>query len=121
MTIMHIAKLCHAANRAYCETIGDLTQKPWDHAPTWQQVSALNGVTGVLNGSVASPEESHEQWCKEKSTAGWVWGPFKSEHAQPPTHPCLVPYSELPELQRIKDALFFYIVETCKPFVSSPA
>lgn len=48
----------------------------------------------------------HESWMRDKLAAGWVYGPEKRPDATPPTHPCLVPYAELPEAQRAKDAIF---------------
>ena len=28
-----IAQICHAANRAYCQLLGDNSQLPWSEAP----------------------------------------------------------------------------------------
>jgi hypothetical protein len=33
MTTTDIAKVCHETNRAYCETLGDNSQPPWEEAP----------------------------------------------------------------------------------------
>ncbi len=33
-----IAKVCHEANRAYCQTIGDNSQLAWEQAEEWQQI-----------------------------------------------------------------------------------
>jgi len=99
----YIAAACHDANRAYCESIGDLSQKPWDDAPDWQKDSAAKGVVGVLfYGN--TPEQSHESWMSQKRAEGWVYGTVKDPEAK--THPCMVPYSELPPEQQRKDHLF---------------
>jgi len=50
----------------------------------------------------------HESWCDFKRADGWVFGEVKDAGAK--THPCLVPYAELPEEQKIKDHLFSAIV-----------
>jgi len=120
-----IAAACHERNRIYCLELGDSSQLPWDQAPEWQRVSACKGVLGILcNGNTA--EQSHESWCVEKRRTGWVYGPekkapvpaihhsqqgdecrtFVPDEGQAGTHPCLVPYSDLPPEQRRKDALF---------------
>ena len=39
---------------------------------------------------------------------GWVWGPVKDFDKK--THPCLIPYSELPLEQQRKDAIFQGVV-----------
>lgn len=75
-------------------------------APEWQVQSAYEGVTATLEGQ--TPEQLHESWMAAKIRDGWRWGPTKDPVAL--THPCIVPYSELPEDQRIKDAVFHAIV-----------
>lgn len=104
------ARVAHEANRAYCATIGDDSQVPWLEAPEWQRDSARRGVAGVFNGSIATPQESHESWTREKMETGWVYGPVKDAEAK--THPCLVPYRDLPQEQRQKDAIFFAVVRS---------
>jgi hypothetical protein len=46
----------------------------------------------------------------EKVAAGWVYGEVKDPDAKPPTHPCIVPFEELPPEQQFKDVLFKTIV-----------
>ena len=97
-----IACACHEVNRAYCELIGDNSQVAWADCPEWQRTSARHGIMRVYNKS--TPEELHQSWCAEKVADGWVYGDVKDAEAK--THPCLVPYSELPSEQRTKDHLF---------------
>jgi hypothetical protein len=103
-----IARVCHEANRAWCEAHGDRSQVGWDAAADWQRASAIEGVEKALNG--ATPEELHDSWCAFKRADGWVCGDVKDAGAK--THPCLVPYDELPDEQREKDHLFAAIVTT---------
>ena len=56
------AQLSSEINRAYCEAIGDPPPPSWEDAPEWQRDSARNGVKATLDGSVRSPQESHESW-----------------------------------------------------------
>jgi RyR domain-containing protein len=98
-----IAGVCHEANRAYCLSLGDASQLPWDQAPDWQRNSACHGVLGILcNGN--TPEQSHEGWMREKTAAGWKHGPVKDPEKL--EHPCMVPYDQLPPEQQRKDHLF---------------
>lgn len=101
-----IAQAAHEANRAYCQGIGDLSQVTWDEAPEWQRRSALNGVSGALSGF--TPEELHASWSREKIEEGWAFGATKDAAAK--THPCLVPYAELPDEQRRKDSVYLAVV-----------
>lgn len=109
-----IAVICHEANRLYCQSIGDFSQLAWKDAPEWQQTSALMEVQSILNGGISTPKEAHDSWAVEKTRAGWVYGEAKDAKANPPTHPCLVPYEDLPIDQQRKDALFFAIVNALK-------
>ena len=112
MTIEQIAKVCHEANKAYCEAIGDNTQLHWDQAPNWQQASAIAGVEFRIKNPNTTPEDQHIAWCNDKIKAGWKYGPVKD--AEKKEHPGLVPYGDLPETQKAKDALFVGVVEALK-------
>jgi len=113
MRVLAIAMLCHAANAAYCASIGDNSQVPWDQAPEWQKDSAVKGVEFCLANPDAPASANHESWMKEKVDAGWVYGETKDPDAKPPTHPCIVPFDELPAEQQFKDVLFKTIVAGC--------
>ncbi|NMM84306.1 hypothetical protein B2J88_08025 [Rhodococcus sp. SRB_17] len=102
-----IAQVCHEANRIVQILTSDPNPSPsWDDAPDWQRESAIEGVQKAIDG--ATHEELHESWCEFKRSDGWVFGTVKDADAK--THPCLVPYEELPEEQKAKDALFSAVV-----------
>jgi len=106
------ARAAHEANRAYCLALGDESQVPWEEAPDWQVASCLAGVLGVMAGN--GPEQSHACWLKEKEAYGWVYGPVKNVEKK--THPCMVPYEDLPPSQKSKDLIF---VSTVRAVLSS--
>ncbi len=101
-----IARAAHEANRAYCRANGDDSQLSWDDAEEWQRASAVEGVATALGG--ASPQQQHEAWCASKIRDGWKFGAVKDGDAK--THPCLVPYDQLPEMQKRKDGLYIAVV-----------
>lgn len=111
VTTERIAAICYEVNRSYCQSIGDNIQLPWNKAPKWQQQSTINGVELHLNNEI-TPEQSHQNWLKEKVEDGWIYGPIKS--AEFKTHPCVVPYSMLSQQQRSKDYIFKAIVDYFK-------
>lgn len=111
--VLGLARVCHEANRGFCESLGDRSQPTWDSAPDWQKESAVMGVKFHLTGDHL-PSESHESWMKQKAADGWVWGATKDPVAK--THPCMVPYEQLPYEQRFKDYLFRGIVHSFKEF-----
>lgn len=112
MTVEQIAKVAHEVNKAFCESIGDKSQPSWDDAPDWQKDSAMNGVIFHMRNPDASPSASHDNWLKQKTEEGWVYGPVKDPAKK--EHPCCVPYDELPTEQRSKDYIFRQIVHSLK-------
>lgn len=106
-----IAKVCHEVNKAFCEANGDNSQKSWNDAEEWQKESAIKGVEFALSGT-ATPADQHDAWVKDKVDTGWVFGETKD--ADKKTHPCIVPYDELPEFQKTKDHLFLAVVNAMR-------
>jgi hypothetical protein len=39
-----IARVAHQVNKAYCESMGDLSQADWEEAPAWVRESVIAGV-----------------------------------------------------------------------------
>ena len=109
--IVQIAQLAHEANAAYCRSLGDYSQPTWAKAPEWQQKSAINGVLFHLETPLAVASSSHENWFREKEADGWHYGPDKDPVRK--THPCMVPFNELPIEQQIKDHIFRSVVHAC--------
>lgn len=107
LSITAIASICHMANRALAASIGE-DRPSWQDTTDEERASAVAGVENIINGSVTRPEQSHEAWFAFKQAGGWVYGPTKDTEAK--THPCMVPFDELPPEQQAKDALFFAIV-----------
>jgi len=103
-----VAKACHEVNRAYCEALGDHSQVPWDEAPQWQKDSAVIGVRLHTSNPDAGPQASHESWLKQKVEEGWTYGVTKDAEAK--THPCMVPFADLPVAQQAKDFIFRAVV-----------
>lgn len=112
MEKVQIARVCHEVNRAYCKALGDDSQPAWEDAPDWQKESALLGVDLHLNNPNAGPEASHQSWMAQKVKDGWIYGVVKDPDKR--THPCLVPFSELPVDQQAKDFIFRAVVHALK-------
>ena len=119
MDIKQVAEIIHGVNKTYCEAIGDNSQPDWEDAPDWQKESAVNGVIFHLENPDATPENSHESWLAEKEADGWVVGEVKDAEAK--THPCMVPYEDLPVEQQVKDHLFRHLAHTLSAIPVIPA
>lgn len=105
-----IAELCHEANRAYCQALGDQSQVPWPEAADWQKESAIAGVKYVMENPKVKPSDSHESWLREKEKDGWKYGRVKDVEKK--EHPCFVSYDSLSIEQKAKDHIFLAIVKT---------
>ena len=100
------ARVMHEANRAYCQTLGDTSQVPWNEAPEWQRQSCLDAVDLFVESDepwLLSSTALHDRWMSLKLREGWRYG--ESKDAEGKTHPCLLPFDELPVEQRFKDNL----------------
>lgn len=106
--VVLIAGVCHAANAAYCRSLGDESQTEWDDAPDWQVDSAIAGVEFHLANPDAGDSASHDSWMAQKLAEGWVYGEIKD--AEKKTHPCIVSFEALPPQQQFKDTLFRTLV-----------
>lgn len=110
--VLIIAKACHEANRVWCQSEGDNSQMHWDYAEQWQRDSAIKGVEFRLKNPDAPASAQHDAWSYDKKANGWVYGEIKD--AEKKTHPCLVPFNELPVFQQKKDRMFQAIVDALK-------
>ena len=43
----------------------------------------------------------HEVWAKNRLEQGWVYGEVRNDELK--QHPCLIPYEELPEVEKAYD------------------
>lgn len=112
LIVKSAAVICHEANKAWCEFNGDNSQKHWEEAADWQRKSAIQGVEFRLDNPDAGEDTQHNAWMASKINDGWVYGEVKDAEAK--THPCIVPFNELPEFQQKKDKLFCAIVDALK-------
>ncbi len=46
-------------------------------------------------------ENAHEHWARQRLADGWRYGPTRDDVNK--LHPCLVPYDELPDKEKVYD------------------
>ena len=90
----------HEANKEIQQQTGEIIPQLSEHLTK----SILDGVYFVLDNPNCTPEQQHNNWVHFKRADGWRYGNTKDFERK--EHPCLVPYSELPEIQQRKDAVF---------------
>lgn len=62
-----------------------------------------------------SPAELHGSWMQAYFAMGWVYGEKYNREAK--THPDLVPYARLGQLERDKDAVFVALCEIARQWI----
>ena len=62
-----------------------------------------------------SPEELHGSWMQAYISMGWTYGEVYDRDAK--VHPDLVPYAELGQLERDKDAVFVALCEIARQYI----
>jgi hypothetical protein len=62
-----------------------------------------------------SPEELHQDWVAAYLAMGWVWGLEYDRELK--THPDMVPYDELGQLERDKDSVFVALCEIARQWI----
>ena len=62
-----------------------------------------------------SPEELHGSWMQAYLTMGWQYGEQYDREAK--IHPDLVPYADLGQLERDKDAVFVALCEIARQWI----
>lgn len=112
MKIALLASLAHGMNIAYCASIGDHSHMPWEETPEELKKSIEYVVKMHLENPETTPEQSHESWLAQKEIDGWVYGEVKDLENK--THPCILPYDQLPAEQKTKDYLFKAVVTLLK-------
>jgi len=63
----------------------------------------------------SSPEELHRTWMEQYFKMGWVYGTEYNREKK--IHPDLVPYDELGQLERDKDAVFVALCEIARQWI----
>jgi hypothetical protein len=63
----------------------------------------------------ASPEELHGSWMQAYIAMGWIYG--ETYDREKKTHPDLVPYAQLGQLERDKDAVFIALCEIARQWI----
>ncbi len=63
----------------------------------------------------SSPEELHGSWMQAYYAMGWVYGNTYDREGK--THPDLVPYAELGQLEQDKDAVFVQLCEIARQWI----
>jgi hypothetical protein len=100
-----IAEPAHEAYAGYCRAHYGLDVPRWADLDSAGKQWARLGVRKQFEATVFyRAADLHQHWMDAKLAEGWTYGPIKDVATK--THPSLVPYDELPFVERAKDGLF---------------
>lgn len=71
--------------------------------------SLINGTKWALENPEATPEDNHINWMNYKQRQGWVYG--EKLDMEDKTHPSLVPFKDLPDVEKRKDEMDILMVK----------
>lgn len=103
-----VSRVVHEALRAWAAGNNQKPSPSWSRCAKWMREATYESVAFVLNHPEAPASAQHDQWMDKKRRDGWSYGATKSGVSK--THPMLVPYDQLPLVERRKDALVRRVV-----------
>lgn len=104
------------ARIAAAAALAPIVPEPWcDREPAFRKqfLAVIEKQCGPERK--ASAEELHGDWMQAYYDMGWSYGPVRDTAAK--THPDLVPYWELGQLERDKDAVFVALCEIARQWI----
>lgn len=72
-----------------------------DYTPKPIETSNVELSGELLQLAEQMARNVHEVWAKMRMDQGWTWGPKRNDDKK--KHPCLVPYDQLPEEEKVYD------------------
>ena len=110
----------NAARAAAIAAEAPIVLVPWDQREPAFRAQFLGVVERRCSGKGSwSPEELHGSWTEMYMALGWKYGPVYDGEAK--THPDLVPYAELRQCERDKDAIFVALCEIARQWIRDEA
>lgn len=109
-TQLYIAKVCHSAVKAYCDSLGDIKEHSWDDLPQSDKESLIAYIDLYTENPFIDPKYCHDAWVEFMLYEGWTYGLIENEVNK--THPFVVSYDKLPVKQHVINSIVEAIVKT---------
>lgn len=105
-----IAQVVHESVRAWQKANEQPIAPAWGRAAKWMKVASVEAVRWRLHNPGAGVSAQHDRWMAEKAAAGWKYG--RTKNGVKKTHPLMVAYRDLPDIERRKDALVNAVIDS---------
>ncbi len=109
-----IAKLIYEATRMEAEwSKRSIVPEEWENRDEKFRNQFVDIIGKYLSlDKLPTPPEAHDSWMEAYFKMGWKYG--KARNVEKKTHPDLLPFDELPQDERDKDAIFLAFVWLAK-------
>ncbi|HZO69357.1 MAG TPA: RyR domain-containing protein [Kribbellaceae bacterium] len=90
--------------------------EPWSHRDEAFRTQFLDVIDMMCGPDrKSSPEELHDDWVRAYDAMGWRHGWVRDVEAK--THPDMVPYDQLGQLEQDKDSVFVALCEIARQWI----
>lgn len=97
-----------AARLEAIASLRPIVPEPWEHRDEAFRKQFRDTIARICTeGYETTPESEHDSWWKAYARMGWKYGAVRDTVLK--THPDMVPFNELPLLERQKDVIFLDI------------
>jgi ryanodine receptor 2 len=72
-----------------------------NYVPRPIDTSAVTLPPELLELTEQLAEHAHDVWARERMAQGWTYGARRDDERK--HHPCLIPYADLPESEKVYD------------------
>ena len=72
-----------------------------DYEPKPLSVAEITLSEELLSLTERLAENAHDIWAAQRVKTGWTYGPQRDDAKK--LHPCLIPYADLPESEKVYD------------------
>jgi hypothetical protein len=110
-----ITRIAYEANMRLDLLTGSIA-RPWEDVSADDRLLFEEGVRLHIANPKRTDEEIHTDWMLTMHRAGWRYGSAKDSLLK--THPAMIPFAELPLLEKTKDRLYVSIVSALLPLLS---
>lgn len=104
------ARIANAVNNALRMHFNEPANAAWDELDDESRHRALIGVAKAAEMPDMTPPECHKLWVESMAKDGYRYGE-QIDYVRK-EHPAMVPYTQLPEPQKLKTQLFLAIVRS---------
>ncbi|GBC62521.1 hypothetical protein DENIS_3493 [Desulfonema ishimotonii] len=115
ITVEQAARSFHQHLKAFRESLGDYTLPDWEETTKHNREMGVRFVRYTLANQSITPESHHEKWVANMAKRGWRHGNERNPDKK--THPCMVPWEDLPYHEQAKTVLMIATVNILRPMI----